>query len=214
MNEVEVKKRKKSGGFKKFVSSFKTICTICFIIGLVCLFIFFSLRSTEHTKTTKLGFEDVGELVTQTCYVTVLEDSKVNRDFFNLFVIPFTESRQIFSYDFEVDASINFSEITYDVVKEEKKIVITVPNAKIYKTRMNTKSLKVYLDTDNLFSRIDLNKHNDVLKVMEKQATEDCKANNILDAANQNAQTLISGFVKSNNDYKDYNIIYKFKGGK
>ena len=81
----------------------------------------FNSKHFLQTKTTKLGFEDVGELVVQTGYLTVVQDNRKNREFFNLFEIPFTESRQIFSYDIEIDASVDFTKITYDAKKEKKR---------------------------------------------------------------------------------------------
>ena len=48
---------------------------------------------------------------------------------------------------------------------------------------------------------------------MEEQAINDAKANGILEAADKNAQTLINGFIKSNDKYKEYNIIYEYIGG-
>lgn len=190
-----------------------------YIIILIVLCAFFYLGTIfktgfiTQTKTTKLGFEDVGELVTQTCYATVVEDSKINRDFFNLFDIPFTESRQIFSYDVEVDASVNFSEISYTANDENKEITIKLPHAKIYKSTLNLFSLKIYLDSESLFSRINLEKQNEALKAIEEQAVEDAKANGILDVADKNAENLINGFIKSNDKYKDYKIIYEYIGG-
>ena len=165
---------------------------------------------TSQTKTTKFGLEDVGELVTQTCYLTEIEDNKEHKEFFNLFEIPFTESRQIFSYDIEVDASVDFSKISYSIDDKKKEIVITLPHSEIYKTTLNNDSLKVYLDSGNLFSRIDLEKHNDAINEMKEQGINDAKANGILDSADTNAQKLIEGFIKSNKKYDNYNLVYKY----
>lgn len=186
---------------------------ILILVGVFVVF-YLGVRMSSNfktqEKTTKLGLEDVGELVTQTCYTTVLEDSKNNRDFFKLFDIPFTESRQIFSYDFEVDASVDFAAIKYSVDDEKQEIKVVLPHAKVYKTTLNPKSFKVYLDSESLFSRIDLEKHNKAVKKMEEQATKDCVSNNILDAADSNAQKLLEGFIKGNLTYKEYKIIYEY----
>lgn len=190
-----------------------------YIIILILLIVFFSLgvivktAFTTKTKSTKLGLKDVGELVTQTCYVTVVEDTETNRKFFDLFDIPFTESRQIFSYDVEVDASVSFSEISYTYNEKDNEITINLPHAKIYKSTLNLFSLKVYLDSESLFSRINLEKQNEALKAIEEQAVNDAKANGILEAADKNAQTLINSFIKSNNEYKECKINYEYIGG-
>ena len=74
------------------------VVTTC-MVGVVTTF-------NQKFKVTDLGLKDMSELVTQTCTVTVIQDSKKNLTFFKDHKIPLTESRQIFSYDFDVDASI------------------------------------------------------------------------------------------------------------
>lgn len=201
---------------KKGKSKFFNIAKYIIIIFVICVIFFsgmlFNTIFNGQTKTTKLGFEDVGELVTQTGYLTIVQDSKEHREFFSLFQIPFTESRQIFSYDLEVDASVNFSEITKDIDAEKEEIKIEMPHAKIYKATIKNDSLKVYLDEESLFSRIDLNEHNEVIEEMKKQGIKDAEANGILELAEANAERLITDFVKSNGSYKDYNIIFEYKG--
>ena len=187
-----------------------------YIIIIAILIGIFYLGTMSHsflnfqTKTTKLGLEDVGELVTQTAYLTVVEDTNEHKEFFNLFKIPFTESRQIFSYDIEVDASLDFSKITYNVNNSNKEINIKLPHCDIYKSTLNEESLKVYLDSNSIFSRIDLKEHNDALQKMKEQGIEDAKANGILDAADANAKKLIESFIKKNDAYKDYKVVYEY----
>lgn len=216
--EIEVKnKETKWSKFKKFFSKIPKIIKIIFAVlvlgGIFWLGIIFSSVYTSQTKTTKLGLEDVGELVTQTGYLTIIQDNKEHRELFNLFQIPFTESRQIFSYDIEIDASVDFSKISYEPNDEKQEIVIKLPHAKIYKATLNTESLKVYLDDESLFSRIDLNEHNKALETMKEQGIKDAEANGILEAGDENAKRLIEGLIKSNDLYKDYKIIYEYIGG-
>ena len=208
MEEGEKRKIKLNPRFLMFVG-----CIVLLIIGYFGFK--YSTTFIHQEKTTKLGLEDVGELVTQTCYTTVIEDSKVNREFFKLFNIPFTESRQIFSYDFEVDAAVNFDSIKIKNINSEKKTIeIELPHAKVYKTTLNPDSFKVYLDSESLFSRIDLEKHNQAVDNMETQAKDNCVANKLLTSADDNAKRLINSVIKGNSKYKDYNIQYKYKGGK
>ena len=208
IKEKDVKKKGKSKFFKiaKYIIIIFAICVI-FFSGIL-----FNTIFNGQTKTTKLGFEDVGELVTQTGYLTIVQDSKEHREFFSLFQIPFTESRQIFSYDLEVDASVNFSEITKNIDDKKEEIKIEMPHAKIYKATIKNDSLKVYLDEERLFSRIDLNEQNEAIEEMKKQGIQDAEANGILELAEANAERLITNFVKSNGSYKDYNIIFEYKG--
>ena len=193
----------------------KFIMFVIVIILVIVLGIKLSDNFKTQEKTTKFGLEDVGELVTQTCYTTVLEDSKINRDFFNLFDIPFTESRQIFSYDFEVDASVNFDEIKIKKIDDKNKSIdIEIPHSKLYKTTLNPSSFKVYLDSESLFSRIDLENHNSAVLKMQEQAENDCVANKLLSTADINAQKLISGILKGNTKYREYRVNFIYREGK
>ena len=214
-NNVEKKelKFKKKKIFSKVPKKVKLIFVIIIILLILYLGIMYSSHIMSQTKTTKLGLKDVGELVTQTAYLSIIQDNKEHRELFNLFEIPFTESRQIFSYDIEIDASVDFTQVSYTHKKEKNEIVVKLPHAKIYKATLQTDSLKVYLDQESLFSRIDLTEHNEALKTMEEQGIKDAEENGILDAADKNAQRIIDGMIKSNNEYKDCNIIYEYIGG-
>lgn len=206
-----LKSKEKKERKLNFIKIPKTIKSIM-VLAIVLLVLYFGINSVLklQTKTTKLGLRDVGQLVTQTAYVTVIEDTKENRELFNLIKIPFTESRQIFSYDIEVDASVDFSKISYKPNEKKNEIVVELPHAEIYKTTLKSDSLKVYLDEESLFSRIDLTEHNEAVKAMEKQGVKDAKANGILEAADDNAKRLIESFIKGNEEYKDYKITYKY----
>ena len=196
----------------EFANKFIWIVKIGLIIIIILLIAYkFSSSFEMQTKTTKLGLKDVGELVTQTCYVTEIQDNRENREFFKLFDIPFTESRQIFSYDFEVDASVNFEEIEYKINDEKKQITITIPHAKIYKTTIKLDSLRVYLDEESLFSNIDMNEEKDAQLQMEKQAVKDCQENGLLLKADENSKKLIEGIIKGNEQYNSYNVIVVYK---
>lgn len=123
-NNVKNKESKLKKVLKGFNGTPKIVKWIIFIlIGLIVYYlgIRFSDVYSAQTKTTKLGFEDVGELVTQTGYLTVIKDNEEHREFFKLFELPFTESRQIFSYDIEVDASVDFAKISYE--EDAKKLI-------------------------------------------------------------------------------------------
>lgn len=202
---------KNKGIMDKVITIVKWVAII--IIALAAVQITANLGTkyiSSSPKTTKLGFENVGQLVTQTAYLTVVKDNKKNIDFFNLFKIPFTETRKIFSYDIEVDAGVDFSKITYDIEKEQKNVKIKLPHAKIYKAKINTDSFRAYLDSDSIFTKINMSEHNESLKKMEEQAVKDAEANNMLKLADENAKKIIKGLVNSSDEYKEYNVIFKY----
>ncbi len=209
VREVPRKERRRKIKIPTFVWLIICIVVIIFLFGGSLIGIKSIFESQE--KVLKLGLEDVGELVTQTCHTVVLEDSKESLSFFSLFDIPFTESRQIFSYDFDVDASLNFSKINIMEIDDSKKeIKVKIPHSKIYKVVILADSFRSYLDSDGVFSRIDLTEHNDALKRMETVAQNQCLAGNLLEKADENAEKLLSFMIKSEKKYKEYDIVFEY----
>lgn len=216
-NEVKNENNKKSKirSIGKIIKKLPSVLKIILVILAIVLIFYiggvWKSIITNQTKTTKLGLENVGELVTQTAYLTIVQDTEEHREFFDLFEIPFTQSRQIFSYDVQVDASVDFSKIAYEIDKnkDNPKIKIKLPHAKIYKTSIDNESLKVYLDKESLFSRIDLSEHNEAMKQLTEQGAKDAEANGLLKAGDENAKRLIETFFKSNG-YEDYQFEYEY----
>ena len=178
------------------------VVTTC-MVGVVTTF-------NQKFKVTDLGLKDMSELVTQTCTVTVIQDSKKNLTFFKDHKIPLTESRQIFSYDFDVDASIKFNKITFDVDNKNKTITFNLPHANVYKTSIILDSFNSYYESDSLFTEIDLSENNDAKKQMAIDAEEKCIKNKLLENADKNAEELLKGLVKSNSKIKDYKVLFKY----
>ena len=178
------------------------VVTTC-MVGVVTTF-------NQKFKVTDLGLKDMSELVTQTCTVTVIQDSKKNLTFFKDYKIPLTESRQIFSYDFDVDASIKFNKITFDVDNKNKTITFNLPHANVYKTSIILDSFNSYYESDSLFTEIDLSENNDAKKQMAIEAEEKCIKNKLLENADKNAEELLKGLVKSNSKIKDYKVLFKY----
>ena len=178
------------------------VVTTC-MVGVVTTF-------NQKFKVTDLGLKDMSELVTQTCTVTVIQDSKKNLTFFKDYKIPLTESRQIFSYDFDVDASIKFNKITFDVDNKNKIITFNLPHANVYKTTIILDSFNSYYESDSLFTEIDLSENNDAKKQMAIEAEEKCIKNKLLENADKNAEELLKGLVKSNSKIKDYKVLFKY----
>lgn len=210
----KVENKKEKTGIIKFISKLPKWAVITIVTVIVVVIIAIGIGSvlSSNGKATKFGLEKMGELVTQRAHVTIVRDVKDSRDFFKLFEIPFTESRQIFSYDVDIDASVNFEEITYKVDDEKKEILIKLPHAKIFNATLELDTLKVYLDDDNLFSRIDITEENEELKKIKNEAIQTSKANGLLEAADKNAKVLIESFIKSSGKYEDYKFVYEYIG--
>ena len=176
MNEQKDKKKGSRNGLLKLYLSQKLIKIILVIIVIAALLLgvtrYFSTRGT----TTSIGFENIGELATQSAYckeVNVLEGS---RDLFG-FTIPFTQSKYIYSYGVEVKAGFNFEEIEWEL--NDHTIEVRLPEAEILSTELDTDSFEVYHEEESAFRKITLEEINEGLDSLQecsctvkKQATE------------------------------------------
>ena len=121
--ENDIKKSKKT----KIVKYLKNLLKVFFLIIIIVATFIIGVKYSDSFKheaySQEIGFKNVGELVTQSAFLRILEDSSVDRKLFSTIKVPFTESRKIFSYIVQVDASINFEEIAIKNIDDEAKII-------------------------------------------------------------------------------------------
>ena len=104
--------KKRESNLSKIVWSLLKPKFLFLMIGVIVVIIaapFVKNAFTTESKSTKFGFKDIGELATQSAYVTEVNVTEDARELFGL-EIPFTQSKTIFSYDVVVKAGIDFSE--------------------------------------------------------------------------------------------------------
>lgn len=199
---------------KKCPKIIKRGIIVLILIVVLALGINYSYVFNKEAETLSIGFKNVGQLVTQSAFIRVLEDSTVNRTIFEKFEIPFTESRKMFSYIVQVDAAINFEEISIEDINESTKTIkVKLPHAKVYNATPDLESFKSYIDSESWFSRIDSEKYNEALKDLTNQGKQDAIDNGILEKADENGKNIIESFIKSNKKYKEYNVEYEYIGG-
>ena len=208
MKEQKEKKKGSRNGLLKLYLSQKIIKIILVIIVIAALLLgvtrYFSARST----TTSIGFENIGELATQSAYckeVNVLEGS---RDLFG-FTIPFTQSKYIYSYDIVIKAGFDFNEIEWS--ESGDTIEVRLPEAKILSSEIDLDSFELYLEDESIFREITMTENNEALKSMQQSAEEDAVANGLLENARSNAEAILTGFFGNVYDLNEYEIVFKDK---
>ena len=159
-------------------------------------------------KTTTLGFEDIGELATQSAYCTEVEVTEASRELFGV-RIPFTQSKYIYSYDVVIKAGLNFADITWQ--EENGTIRITLPEIQVLSSEIDLDSLKVYHEDESLFRPITLKENNAALADLKVRAEEDAISHGLLDAARDNARQILTGFFAQQYDLTEYRL--QFVGG-
>lgn len=201
-------KREGGSGFFKLYLTQKVVKIILIIAVIVILFIGVSRYFLTESRTTKLGFEDIGELATQTAYCTEVNVTEAARELFGM-TIPFTQSKYIYSYDIQIKAGLDFEEIEWEV--NGSTIEVRLPETKILSSEIDLDSFKVYLEDESIYREITLEENNEALKSMKQSAEDDAVANGLLENARSNAETILTGFFGNVYDMDEYEIIFKDK---
>lgn len=189
--------------FKKHFKKFFSVIILVIII-IVCLGI--GKTFSSDTKTTKLGFEDIGELATQSAYCTEVNVTEATRNLFGLIEIPFTQSKYIYSYDIIIKAGYDFSQITWEV--NDKTITIHLPEAKVLSNEIDMNSFKIYHEDESIFRNISLEETNEALADLLETAEKNAIENGLLENARSNAETILKGFFSNQYNLEEYTIIF------
>lgn len=208
--QIEEENQKRSSKLSKILKMITPKGAIIIILIVCILGVGIGLGKSFFTdsKTTKLGFEDIGELATQSAYSSNTSVIDQSRDLFG-FEIPFTQSKYVFSYDTVIKAGINFSDITWKVDENNKKIKINLPETKVLSSEIDEDSLKVYHESESIFTNIELEETNKALSNLKDTAEKNAIENGLLENATMNAQTLVKSFVGQVYDLNTYQVIFE-----
>lgn len=198
------KKKVKKGNGMKFVA----VAVFVAVIIVVSFFVKGTFLNKTYSKS--LEFKDIGELATQTAYceqVSVLEKA---REILGL-EVPFTKSKLIYSYNVEIKAGYDFTQIEAMVDNEKKLIEVKLPEVKILSKELKTDSFKVYFENESLFRRISLKESNMALDKLIEDAVRESKENGLFANARANAEVIIKGFIAGMGDFREYKIEFMDK---
>lgn len=159
----------------------------------------------SESKTTKIGFEDIGELATQSVSCTEVNTIEASRDFYGI-TIPFTQSKYIYSYDVEIKAGFNFADIEWS--EHNKVIEVRLPAVEITSSTVDLESFKIYHESESIFRQISMDENNEALKTLQQRAEEDAVANGLFENARRNAEKILTAFFGNEYDLKEYQIKF------
>ncbi|MBQ3601120.1 MAG: DUF4230 domain-containing protein [Lachnospiraceae bacterium] len=161
------------------------------------------------SKTTKIGYEDMGELATQSAYCTEVNVTDASRKLWKI-EIPFTQSKYIYSYDFIIKAGFDFEQITCKEVGENK-VIVTMPEVKVLSNELVDGSFKVFHEDESIFRQVTLEENNEALENMKKNAEKNAIANGLYDNAKENAEVILRGFLSGLYDLDVYTIEFQYQ---
>lgn len=159
-------------------------------------------------RTARLGFEDIGELATQSAYCTEVEVTEASRELFGV-TIPFTQSKYIYSYDVVIKAGLDFTNVSWS--QQDGTIRVTLPEIRVLSNEIDLDSLKVYHEDESLFRNITLEENNAALADLKARAEQDAIGNGLLEEARDNAQQILTAFFANQYDLTEYRL--EFTGG-
>lgn len=185
------------------------------IIILLCAVLVYTRKEAKSNyvsdeKITEIGFENIGELATQSVTTTTVRVETKDLKLFNV-SIPLTQSKYIYTYNTTIKAGINFSDVKWqlgDTDDTSHNIYVDIPEVKTLSADIDLDSFKVLHDENNIFSPITLTEHNDSLIQLRENALSDAINSGLYDRALDNAKTILTSFISQVYPSNEYSIIF------
>lgn len=196
------------------VLDIKSIIAVIIII-LLCAVLVYTRKEAKSNyvsdeKITEIGFENIGELATQSVTTTTVRVETKDLKLFNV-SIPLTQSKYIYTYNTTIKAGINFSDVKWqlgDTDDTSHNIYVDIPEVKTLSADIDLDSFKVLHEENNIFSPITLTEHNDSLIQLRENALSDAINSGLYDRALDNAKTILTSFISQVYPSNEYNIIF------
>ena len=185
------------------------------IIILLCAVLVYTRKEAKSNyvsdeKITEIGFENIGELATQSVTTTTVRVETKDLKLFNV-SIPLTQSKYIYTYNTTIKAGINFSDVKWqlgDTDDTSHNIYVDIPEVKTLSADIDLDSFKVLHEENNIFSPITLTENNDSLIQLRENALSDAINSGLYDRALDNAKTILTSFISQVYPSNEYNIIF------
>ena len=185
------------------------------IIILLCAVLVYTRKEAKSNyvsdeKITEIGFENIGELATQSVTTTTVRVETKDLKLFNV-SIPLTQSKYIYTYNTTIKDGINFSDVKWqlgDTDDTSHNIYVDIPEVKTLSADIDLDSFKVLHEENNIFSPITLTEHNDSLIQLRENALSDAINSGLYDRALDNAKTILTSFISQVYPSNEYNIIF------
>lgn len=196
------------------VLDIKFIIAVIIIILLYAVLVYTRKEAKSNyvsdEKITEIGFENIGELATQSVTTTTVRVETKDLKLFNV-SIPLTQSKYIYTYNTTIKAGINFSDVKWqlgDTDDTSHNIYVDIPEVKTLSADIDLDSFKVLHEENNIFSPITLTEHNDSLIQLRENALSDAINSGLYDRALDNAKTILTSFISQVYPSNEYNIIF------
>ncbi len=175
------------------VTGYVIVAVVLVVIGL-CVYSTFFQSQGISSKAVEQRMQDIGELATQEAYVTIVNKDASKANLWGIDV-PLTDSKYIFSYDVTIKAGLNFADVSLTVDEQHKIVTVSLPEVTILETSLDLDSLEVYDESSNIFNPLKIFQMNANQQLMEEQGKEKALNMGILEAAQSNAEVLMTNLL-------------------
>lgn len=186
----------------------KALAGLLILAAIVAVIIGIKKVAFSENQTTKIGFENIGELATQSSYCTQVNVTDSSKKLFGA-SIPFTNSKYIYSYGITIKAGYDFNEIDWN--EKGNIIEVKLPEVKILSSEIDQDSFKVYHEDESVFNQVTLEENNEALTKLKEQAQTDAIERGLFENARDNAETILTSFFGNVYDLNEYEIVFKDK---
>ncbi len=162
------------------------------------------VKVTIDTRIIEEGLDDMGFLVTQEYYFTMVETYTKEKKVLKFFDAT---SELAYSYEGSVTAGVDFERIKIRKDDENKVIRVEVPKAEIQTVIIDKDSFKTYSEKESMWNKLDMSDFNSSLSEFEKAAKDKALENGILDRAQERAEELVYNFVSKYQGASQYKVI-------
>lgn len=159
------------------------------------------------TEVIEDGLRNKGTLVTQEYYFTQAETYE-KKEGTGIFI---STSKMIYSYDGAVYAGIDCSEIKIEKDDSKKVITVTLPKSKVTSVDIDFDSFKEFEYKQGWWSKIKLSDVNTSLQEFKDKAEKSALEKGVLDKADDNAELIIEGIIRSIVNDGEYDIRFYHK---
>ena len=169
-------------------------------------------QKENSIETTKLDFESLGLLVTQESNMTIVNNYKADKKvkvFSIEFSQPFSNVQQIYSYDVQICAGIDFTKVEYEIDESTKTIQVKLPDVVTISKALDNDSFQLYYEKESAFKKVTITEFNDQQGSLVDQAEETAIAKGLYDNALVNAKSIIKNIIYQFSAYSDYTVTFK-----
>lgn len=169
-------------------------------------------QKENSIETTKLDFESLGLLVTQESNMTIVNNYKADKKvkvFSIEFSQPFSNVQQIYSYDVQICAGIDFTKVEYEIDESTKTIQVKLPEVVTISKALDNDSFQLYYEKESAFKKVTITEFNDQQGSLVDQAEETAIAKGLYDNALVNAKSIIKNIIYQFSAYSDYTVTFK-----